>query len=368
MGLYRGIELDDVELASSRLLLRRWRPADAVDVQAIMTDRSMYEFLALPDPYTPEVATTFVTDIGHEGRGEGRGLGCAVVEHGSGRLVGAAALRLASEANVGYWIAPAARGHGYAAEAVRIMLDWGFGLGLHRVHLDCDVRNLASVRTAMAAGFAFEGVLRGAGATPQIDIARFARLAGEAGKPVSPAFPLLPAGGLSDGVVSVRLLQAGDAADLRESEDEVAQGWAFTHETPSAVQDARHAADSGLDWLVGRQARMAIVDVPSGRFAGTITLRSPGPPGIGAFGYGVHPAFRGRGYTSRALRLVTTWAFESAGLARLELGAKRANVASQRAALSAGFVVEAERPARLRNPDGGFGDEVIFGLVNPRYR
>jgi RimJ/RimL family protein N-acetyltransferase len=62
------------------------------------------------------------------------------------------------------------------------------------------------------------------------------------------------------------------------------------------------------------------------------------------------------------------WAFDVAGFARLELGAKAWNVASQRAALRAGFEPDGVRAARLRNPDGSFSDEVRFALVNPAIR
>ena len=82
----------------------------------------------------------------------------------------------------------------------------------------------------------------------------------------------------------------------------------------------------------------------------------------------MHPAFRGRGYTARALRLLADWAFEQAGFARLELGAKADNIASQKAALSAGFEPDGTWQARLRNADGTFSDEVRFALINPRHR
>ena len=86
---------------------------------------------------------------------------------------------------------------------------------------------------------------------------------------------------------------------------------------------------------------------------------------LGLIGYGVHPAFRGRGFTTRALRLVESWAFGTAGFARLELGAKVGNVASQRAAEHAGYTHDGIRAARLRNPDGSFSDEVRYALINP---
>jgi RimJ/RimL family protein N-acetyltransferase len=111
-----------------------------------------------------------------------------------------------------------------------------------------------------------------------------------------------------------------------------------------------------------------MVDAATGSFAGSLRLRLAGPPNIGGIGYAVHPAFRGRGFTTRALRLLAPWAFERAGFARLELGAKRDNIASQRAAAAAGFEPDGVRRARLRNADGTFSDEVRFALTNPHYR
>jgi RimJ/RimL family protein N-acetyltransferase len=89
---------------------------------------------------------------------------------------------------------------------------------------------------------------------------------------------------------------------------------------------------------------------------------------VGGIGYVVHPAFRGRGYTTRALRLLVPRAFGAAGFTRLELGAKASNIASQRAAERAGFEPDGVRAARLRNPDGRFSDEVRYALVNPAAR
>ena len=375
MGAFSGVELEDVTLAGDRLELRRWQASDAARVHEIMQDPSMREFLALPDPYTPEVAHHFVTEIGHEGRADGTGLGCAVVERSSGRLVGSAALRLSGDPNVGYWIAPDARGRGYAAEVTRLLCDWGFSLGLARILLATDVRNLPSARTALAAGFRYEGVARdgvtsgrpGSGLTYRGDLARFARLAGDPGDRVPYAFAPLPPKGVDDGVLGLRAVRPDDADAIIGTDDELAVGWGFGGAPRAPEEHRRMAAAAGLDWLVGTTARFAMVDVASGEVAGTLDLRKAGPPQVGGIGYTVHPAFRGRRYTTRALRLLVPWAFEVADFARLELGAKSGNVASQRAAAAAGFEPDGVRRARLRNPDGTFSDEVRFALVNPRY-
>ncbi len=66
-----------------------------------------------------------------------------------------------ADAEIGYWLAPAARGRGRAAVAVRLATRYAFAeLGLHRVHLLHAVENVASCRVASAAGFSWEGTLR----------------------------------------------------------------------------------------------------------------------------------------------------------------------------------------------------------------
>ena len=372
MGEYRGVELSDTELDGERLHLRRWRAEDAPRVQALMQDPTMHRFLALPHPYTADDAARFVGEFGHEGRDTGAGLGCAAVERATGRVVGACALRLPGDPEIGYWVAADAQGHGYAAEMTRTLATWGFSIGLRRIRLACDVRNLASARTALAAGFRFEGVAR-EGLTSgdrrperRADLARFARLSDDPDQRVPYAFPPLTEE-LTDGVVGLRPLRPEDAVGVAETDDEVSAGWSFTGARRSTDEATRVAATAGLDWLVSRIARFAMVDRASGSFAGTLDLRQPGPPQVGGIGYGVHPAFRGRGYTARALRLLAPWAFDVADYARLELGAKVDNLASIRSAAAAGFEPDGVRRARLRNPDGTFSDEQRFALINARY-
>lgn len=91
-----------------------------------------------------------------------------------------------------------------------------------------------------------------------------------------------------------------------------------------------------------------------------------GPPGVLELGYGVLPAFRGRGFTVRALQLFAAWAFSVGGVARLELGADVENVASTVVAERAGFRREGVAARRLRRAlDGVVGDEMQFGLSRP---
>jgi RimJ/RimL family protein N-acetyltransferase len=200
------------------------------------------------------------------------------------------------------------------------------------------------------------------------DLARFARLATDPADPVPPALPRLADGELADGVLALRVQRREDAAQALEAEDAEAVRWGFTGEPPTLEQVEAGCARAALEWLVGGAAQLSVIDVATGRVAGHLTLRRSGPPQVGGIGYSVHPDFRGRGYTARALSLLIPWAFDHAGMARLELGAKTGNVASQRAAARAGFEPDGIRRGRLRNADGSFSDEVRYALLNPDLR
>ncbi|MFD0344761.1 GNAT family N-acetyltransferase [Streptomyces sp. NPDC127117] len=79
-------------------------------------------------------------------------------------LIGLNGIDLAAgSAEIIYWLLPAARGGGVAVEAVRHVSRWALqDLGLHRLRLCHSVANPASCRVALKAGYAFEGVMRGA--------------------------------------------------------------------------------------------------------------------------------------------------------------------------------------------------------------
>ena len=64
-------------------------------------------------------------------------------------------------ANLGYWVAPGARGHGLAARAVALVSAWAFArLRLARLEIWVEPANIASQRVAERAGFVHEGLLR----------------------------------------------------------------------------------------------------------------------------------------------------------------------------------------------------------------
>jgi RimJ/RimL family protein N-acetyltransferase len=157
-----SVDLTTEVVRTDRLVLRPYRPEDEDAVLRACQDPEIQRWIsALPVPYTAAVAREWVRDIAPADRKERRAMP-AVVEAGGG-LVGSCGVhfvpgRLGPE--IGYWIAPWARGHGYAAEAARALTEWAIGLGAPRVHLYADVRNAASQAAARRAGFTQEGVVR----------------------------------------------------------------------------------------------------------------------------------------------------------------------------------------------------------------
>jgi RimJ/RimL family protein N-acetyltransferase len=65
------------------------------------------------------------------------------------------------QAEIGFSLARAYHGQGYAAEAVRAVLHHLFAVdGLHKVEAECDARNTASARLLERVGFTREGLRR----------------------------------------------------------------------------------------------------------------------------------------------------------------------------------------------------------------
>ncbi len=145
--------------------LRGWRPADVPAVTRACQDPESVRWTTVPTPYGAEDAEFFTADIVPGQWARGAGAGYAIAD-GDDRYAGSIDLRLdpsdEGSAEVGYLVAPWARGKGYAPAAVRTICAWGFSaLGLERVVWKAYLGNDASRRVAEKAGFTIEGVGRG---------------------------------------------------------------------------------------------------------------------------------------------------------------------------------------------------------------
>jgi RimJ/RimL family protein N-acetyltransferase len=151
-------------LATERLILRPFVLEDAAEVTRLVSDRRIADTtLNIPHPYEQSIAEGWIgTHAEVAERGEGITL--AVTERESGGIVGAVGLsitRAHRRGELGYWVAVAQWGRGYATEASRAMLDYAFGpLDLSRVEAHCLTRNDGSWRVMEKLGMQREGRLR----------------------------------------------------------------------------------------------------------------------------------------------------------------------------------------------------------------
>lgn len=152
-------------LRTPRLLLRPFRAGDAADVQRLAGDRAIASStLTVPHPYPDGAAEEWIATHA-AGWAEKRVLTLAVTIPTGDALVGAIGLELHMpdrRAELGYWIGVPYWNRGYATEAARAMLAFGFErLELHRIMARHLVRNPGSGRVMQKLGMQQEGILRG---------------------------------------------------------------------------------------------------------------------------------------------------------------------------------------------------------------
>jgi RimJ/RimL family protein N-acetyltransferase len=133
------------------------------DVAELVADPDVLRFTRVPDPPPPGFARAWL-DVYEAGRREGTREGFAALDE-VGRFAGLGLAfdidREAAELELGYIVAPAARGRGVATQILRLLTRWALTeLGAQRVRLIIDVENPASHRVAARCGYVREGVLR----------------------------------------------------------------------------------------------------------------------------------------------------------------------------------------------------------------
>lgn len=359
---------DSPRLRAGALLLRVPDPADAWSLAMAGTDPDIAARL----PYLPRSedeslrwiaapGTRLVVTTGTEVIG---GLELPEVRPGTAELR--------------FWVLPVARGRGVASTAVRAVTDWALPARAARLELITGVTDLAAQRVALRAGFTREGVRRAGRLRPdgtRTDEVVWSRLAEDPPGPRRRPLPDLPRGApgnalggmLSDGIVTLRPLGPDDADDLFEllNLPDVARrqvppgpaGWA---------QVTRRCAHAGADWLAGTRGDCSMRDAATGAFAGEISL-SPDPlSGEAWIGYSMLPAWRGRGFTQAAVRLLSGWALD-VGFPRLCAGTMPDNVASQRVLEATGFTFEGVRRAELPGHAGSRNDDHVYVRLGRRH-
>ena len=172
-----------------------------------------------------------------------------------------------------------------------------------------------------------------------------------------------PAEPLTDGVIRLEPLDERFAVDFEElaRDPEVVANTRI----PSTVEPGY-----GETWLAryidawreGTRAGFAILDGEGGflGFAAIVDFDAEGNQG--EIGYVTAREARGKGVAQRALRLVTDWALDDAGLERVELHIDPANPASVRVAEKCGYVREGVLRS-LHFKEDLRSDTVIYSLL-----
>jgi RimJ/RimL family protein N-acetyltransferase len=154
------------ELTGPRVSLRRFGPADVAAFVAYRSRPEVARYQSWDAPYPRAEGERFVAQLttAHPDT-PGEWFQFAVALRESGQLIGdCAAQPLASDprqCEIGFTLAPAAQGRGYATEAVQLLLGYLFGArAKHRVIACCDARNTASAALLERLGLRREGHCR----------------------------------------------------------------------------------------------------------------------------------------------------------------------------------------------------------------
>jgi RimJ/RimL family protein N-acetyltransferase/GrpB-like predicted nucleotidyltransferase (UPF0157 family) len=150
-------------LHDEAVLLRPWTEHDAPAIAAVCQDDAIQRWTAVPWPYEEKDARDFLARS-EQGRLRGEELQQALVDPDDGTLLGSFGLEVRAQdrvGEVGYYLAPEARGRGAATRALRLLSRWAIrDLGLARIEVLAHPDNLVSQAVAERAGFAREGVMR----------------------------------------------------------------------------------------------------------------------------------------------------------------------------------------------------------------
>lgn len=154
-----------MKLETERLILRDFVKDDWQEVLAYQSDPLYLRYNDWTER-TPEAGQEFIEMFINHQRQEPRiKFQLAVVLKSNNQLIGNCGVRMddvnSREADIGYELDPKHWNHGYATEAARAIVDFGFShFGVHRIWASCVAENIGSARVLEKLGMQLEGHLR----------------------------------------------------------------------------------------------------------------------------------------------------------------------------------------------------------------
>jgi RimJ/RimL family protein N-acetyltransferase len=157
------------QVITERLVLRPWQERDAPELTAAVSEsrERLWVFMPWVAHYDNSDASSEFIARSQRERTAGYELSLAIIERATGRIVGSSGYHSSEPTEsgwrsleIGYWLREGEEGKGYMREAVRAQVRLAFALGIERLQLLCDARNLRSASVAEACGFRLEALLR----------------------------------------------------------------------------------------------------------------------------------------------------------------------------------------------------------------
>jgi ribosomal-protein-alanine N-acetyltransferase len=153
--------MDFPPLQTKRLILRPYALPDILALVPLIGAREVAATtLRIPHPYTESYAQDFIAGA-QQDMSSGKCLRLGIIVRESDTLCGGIGLQIESDhrrAELGYWIGVPHWGNGYATEAARAVVKYGFKtFGLHRIFASHFADNAASAGVLKKIGMRHEG-------------------------------------------------------------------------------------------------------------------------------------------------------------------------------------------------------------------
>jgi ribosomal-protein-alanine N-acetyltransferase len=152
------------ELHTERLLLRKMKGSDSPSLFEVWSDSEVTKFMNI-DCFTDESQVEDMIKLLDELSLDNKAIRFSIIEMESNKIIGSCgynSLDFENEkAEIGYDIARAFWGRGYASEAISALLEYAFlSLKLNRIEAKVEPENMNSVKVLQKLNFTFEGTLR----------------------------------------------------------------------------------------------------------------------------------------------------------------------------------------------------------------
>jgi RimJ/RimL family protein N-acetyltransferase len=146
-----------VTLTSDLVRLDLPMRSDVAAITEACQDEAVQEYTTVPSPYRESDARRFVDALVGPGWASGETLTWAVRRPDSTWLQGVISFRMLHH-DIGFWLAPWARGSGLMTEATRLVVDYAHReLAQPEVYWECFVGNIGSAAVARRTGFVYTG-------------------------------------------------------------------------------------------------------------------------------------------------------------------------------------------------------------------